>query len=451
MTKSMTEGSPLKQIIQFALPVLLGNIFQQTYNIADAAIVGRFLGANSLGAVGVSTAVQLFVLGFCTGSATGFSIPVATSYGAEDYKTMRKFLFNGAFITTIIALSVTFLTVIFCHQILTIIKTPLKIYKESYLYLVIIFAGIPFTLLYNFLSSVLRAIGDSRTPFIFLAISSLLNIVLDLTFILIFNWGVGGAACATILSQAVSGVLCIFLINKKFPILHLLPDECKIDKSKITHLIKVGLPMGLQFSSIAIGTMVMQAANNSLGTLYVSAFAVATKIKQFTIAPFDALAVSIATFMSQNNGAEKSDRICTGFKIAGGLSFLYGIISGTILHIFGREMSLIFISPNNISELNTSWLYLRYMGMFYWALGMKVVIRTGVQGLGYANITLVAGLLEMCVRTFVSYMFISSLAVKAICYADPIAWVTSLLFIAPTAYYCTKKIEKRINTSHRKK
>ncbi len=268
MTETMTTGNPLKLILRFSLPLLLGNLLQQTYNMVDAAIVGRYLGTDQLAAVGASSSVQFLVMGFCIGICVGFAIPVAQRYGAEDHKSMRAFIFQGAVLAAIAAILVTTLCAILCPAILRLLSTPSAIYQDAYDYLFVIFLGIPFSILYNYQASILRAVGDSKTPFFFLAFSTVLNIALDLLCIVVFQLGCGGAAIATITAQAISGVCCFFYIIIRYQMLHPQKEDRYMDRQKVQILLTMGLPMGLQFSITAIGSMVMQSANNSLGATY---------------------------------------------------------------------------------------------------------------------------------------------------------------------------------------
>ena len=288
MTTSMVKGSPLKLMLQFAVPLLIGNLLQQTYNIIDAAIVGQFLGTEALASVGASSSVQFLVLGFCMGSCTGFGVPVAKYFGAERYERMRNYIFNGALLTGAIAVILTTACALLCSWILHILSVPKDIYANAYQYLLIIFLGIPFTLMYNYLSSILRAVGDSRTPFFFLAFSAVLNIFLDLFCIVVVKLGCAGAAIATISAQAISGILCLIFIIKKVHIMSLNKSERIWSGKAAKELLLMGIPTGLQFSITAIGSMIMQSANNGLGSMYVSAFTAASRIKQFTLCPFDA-------------------------------------------------------------------------------------------------------------------------------------------------------------------
>ena len=440
----MTQGSPVKLMMRFALPLLLGNLFQQLYNMVDAMIVGRALGANALAGVGSTTSVQFLVIGFCLGVCSGFGIPVAQRFGAKDYPDMRRYVYHAALVTAGFALVVTLLTTILTNNILHILKIPADIYADSYSYLFIIFAGIPFTLLYNLLSSILRAIGDSRTPFIFLIISSVLNIVLDLIFILNFNMGVAGAAVATIIAQAISGIACFVLIIKRYEILWLRKEDRKFERKHLINLIAMGVPMGLQYSITAIGSMVMQAANNSLGSIYVSGFTAGMKIKQLAMCPFDALANAVSTFAGQNYGAGKSDRIRQGLKEGILIGVGYGILIGLVLVLFGRRMSMLFVSASETAVLDAAGLYLRRLGLFYWALGILNVTRMTTQGLGFSGRTIFSGVSEMIARIGVSLIFVPLFGYDAITFADQVAWVSGCLYIAPTCFHCVKLASDKI-------
>ncbi len=442
MVKSMTEGKPLPLILQFALPLLIGNLFQQTYNIVDAAIVGRYLGTEALASVGASSSVQFLVLGFCIGICCGFAIPIAQRFGAKDYRLMRVYLFHGAVLSAAAAVILTLICAVFCPQILHLLSTPENIYAGAYQYLLIIFLGIPFNLLYNLLSCVLRAVGDSRTPFIFLAIATVLNILLDLVCILGLHWGVAGAAAATITAQAVSGLLCLFYILRKVPLLHIQQEECQMDGHVTKIMFAMGVPMGLQYSITAIGSMVMQSANNSLGSVYVSAFTAAMRIKQFAMCPFDAIATGVSTFCGQNLGARKPDRIKKGIRQGVTVGVLYGLCAGLVLIFFGRSLSLLFVSKSAVDVLDASGTYLRCLGYFFWSLGILNVCRMTTQGLGFSGRAVFSGAVEMAARIFVSLAFVPVFHFGAICYADQSAWISACLYIVPVCIGCVTKISK---------
>lgn len=441
----MTEGKPLKLILRFALPLLLGNLLQQTYNIIDAAIVGRILGAGALAGVGASSSVQFLVLGFCTGTCCGFGVPIAKSFGAGDYRKMREYVFHGMMLTAVLAVAVTSVCAFFCPEILHILSTPDDIYKDAYAYLVVIFLGIPFTLLYNLLASYLRAVGDSKTPFVFLAISTGLNILLDLFCIVVLGWGCAGAAIATITAQAVSGLLCLAFIRKKIALLHLKKEDCKVQAQHVKTMLVMGVPMGLQFSITAIGSMVMQSANNGLGSIYVSGFTAGMKIKMFLMCPFDAIGTAVSVFCGQNLGAGKGARIRKGLGAGVVIGVIYGIFAGVVMIFAGRSLSLMFVNSTAVEVLDASAKYLRCMGYFFWSLGILIVCRMCTQGLGFSGRAVLSGVTEMIARIFVSVVFVGAFGYTAICFADQTAWVSATFYIVPTCFFCVKKCLQKIS------
>ena len=446
LTKNMTEGRPLGLILIFALPLLIGNLLQQGYNLVDAAIVGRFLGTGALASVGASSSVQFLVMGFCIGACCGFCVPVAQKFGARDYSSMRRYIYNSFILTAVLAVVLTVACALLCTNILEILSTPADVFQGAWVYLFILFLGIPFTLLYNLTSGIMRAIGDSKTPFIFLAISTILNVFFDLFCIVVLKWGCAGAAIATVSAQAISGFLCLFYIIRKYPVLKMQKEECHLIGDYQKTLMIMGFPMGLQFSITAIGSMVMQSANNGLGSVYVSAFTAASRLKMFAMCPFDALATAVSTFCSQNYGAKKLDRIKQGLWQGTTVGVFYGIAVGIILIFFGRELSMIFVTGGEDAVLDASGQLLHYSGYFYWALGILNVVRLCTQGLGYSGRAIFSGVVEMIARIVVSIWFVPVFGFMAICFAYQAAWVTAVMYILPTCIYCVKKIEKEFNS-----
>ncbi len=446
--KDMTMGSPLRLMVSFAIPLLLGNLFQQLYNMVDTAIVGRVLGTNALAGVGASSSVQFLVIGFCLGVCSGFGIPVSQRFGAKDYDDMRKYVYHALILTALLATVVTTLTTIFTPQILHLLNTPDNIFREAYDYLFIIFLGIPFTMLYNILSSILRAVGDSRTPFIFLVVSTVLNILMDIIFIINFGMGVKGASIATITAQAISGILCGIVIIKKFEILRIRKENKVLDRNHFLRLISMGVPMGLQFSITAIGSMVMQAANNSLGSVYVSGFTAGMKIKQLAMCPFDALSNAVATFAGQNYGAGNFKRIRKGLWEGIAMGISYGVLIGVVLYFFGRDMSMMFVEASETEVLDAAGLYLARLGMFYWSLGILNVARMTTQGLGFAGRTIFSGMMEMIARIIMALVFVPIFKYDAITWSDQAAWVSGILYILPMCLICVNKIEKKHRSSN---
>lgn len=442
MAKKMTEGRPLPLILSFAVPLLIGNLLQQTYNLIDAAIVGKILGANALASVGASSSVQFLVLGFCIGICCGFGIPVAKSFGAGNMKEMRGHIFHAMVMTVVAAVFLTVICALLCPQILHLLSTPEDIYADAYRYLLVIFLGIPFTLLYNLLSGILRAVGDSKTPFIFLAISTVLNIILDLVCILVLKWGCAGAAIATIASQAVSGILCWCYIQKKFQILLPEKEDRHIKAKGIRTMLIMGVPMGLQYSITAIGSMVMQSANNGLGSVYVSGFTAGMRLKQFCMCPFDAIATGVSVFCGQNLGAGKTERIKKGIWQGVCVGVSYGFCAGLVLIFGGRILSQIFVDGKEVAVLDAAARYLFCQGVFMWSLGILNICRMTVQGLGYSGVAVFSGVTEMIARIIVSTVFVPRYGFAAICIADPSAWLSACVYIVPVCIWSVRRCIK---------
>ncbi|MCH5291481.1 MAG: MATE family efflux transporter [Treponema sp.] len=446
MTKDMTEGSPLNHIVQFSIPLLLGNVFQQTYNMMDAAIVGKVLGTGALAAVGSSSSMTFLVLGFCFGLCSGFAIPVAQRFGARQFRDMRQYIFIALVSTAVFAIAVTAVCAALCPHILRMLATPPDIFDDAWRYLIVVFLGIPFTMLYNLLSGILRAVGDSRTPFYFLVLAALLNIALDLCFILVFHWGVAGAALATVVSQAASGLLCILLILKKFEVLHVRSEERVWSGEKFRLLLVMGIPMGLQFSITAIGSIVMQTANNRLGSVYVSAFTAGSRIKQLGISPFDAVGSAVTMFASQNYGACKMDRVKQGLKEGIALSLLVALVVCPVFIVFSRQLSLLFIPKTETVVLAAASRYVRCMGCFFWLIAFLQILRPTTQGLGFSNRAIFSGVFEMAARCTVSFAFVPLFGFSAICFADQSAWVCAVAYIFPTCVWCVRRREKELSS-----
>ncbi|MDD3796731.1 MAG: MATE family efflux transporter [Lachnospiraceae bacterium] len=441
--KSMTEGRPLPLILKFMLPLLLSNVVQQTYNLVDAMIVGRMLGASALASVGASSSVLFLVLGFCGGSCAGFSIPVAQNFGAKDYPRMRSFIYHGILLTLVLAAVITLLTSLLCPGILHILRTPEDIYPDAYRYLLIIFLGIPFTFLYNYLSSILRAVGNSRMPFLFLTVSAVLNIFLDFFCVAVLDLGCAGAAIATTASQALSGFFCLIYICKAVLIIQPKKEDRIWKKKTAFHLLGMGIPMGIQFSITAIGSMVMQSANNSLGSICVSGFTAGTKIKLFTICPFDALATALATYVGQNYGARKFDRVKKGILQGMAVGVAYGIAAGIALILFGRNLASLFLASDSVEVLDAAAQFLRCLGYFYWMLALVNICRASVQALGYPGRAVFAGVIEMIARTSFSMILVPIYGYAAICYTDQSAWVTAGTYSTIVCLWALRKMKNR--------
>jgi putative MATE family efflux protein len=443
-TKDMTTGSPLKLILGFAVPMLMGLIFQQVYSLVDTVIVGKFLGVSALAAVGATGSISFLIVGFCLGVCSGFGLPVAQSFGAKDHDSLRKYVGNSAILAAIIAIIMAVATVLLCRTILTVMQTPDDIIDLSYAYIVVIFAGIPFTVLYNILASYLRSLGDSVTPVIFLVISSCLNIGLDLLFILRFRWGVAGAAYATIFSQAVSGILCLIVIIKKYEILHLSKSDWKLEGRYVKNLLNMGLPMGFQYSITAIGSVILQASVNTLGSIAVASTTAASKISAFVVCPFDALGSTMATFGGQNVGAGKLDRLPKGVWTAGLIGSIYSIVILGVLWLWGDYLLLLFVSADETLVLAQAHQFQLISACFYIPLAYVNIVRFMIQGMGFSGFAVFAGVFEMIARTLVGLFLVPRFGFTAACFASPLAWIFADIFLIPAFYFCLHRLQKKI-------
>ena len=437
----MTSGSTMKLILGFAVPLLMGMLFQQVYSLVDTIIVGRFLGVSALAAVGATGSINFLIVGFCQGICNGFALPVAQRFGAKDYDGLRKYVGNSAVLAIIFGGAITLITVIACRPILELMQTPSDIIDLSYNYIVVIFAGIPAIMLYNILSAYLRSLGDSVTPVIFLVISAGLNIGLDLLFIVTFKWGVFGAAFATVLSQAVSGILCLILIIKKFDILHLKRDDWKLDWDYTRYLLIMGLPMGLQYSITAIGSVILQSSVNTLGSTAVASMTAGSRISMFVVCPFDALGSTMATFGGQNVGAGRLDRLGRGLRSAVTLGAIYSALILVVLIFFGRDLILLFVNASEVTVIAQAKQFLVTNAAFYLMLALVNIVRFLIQGMGFSGFAVFAGVFEMVARALVGLVFVPIFGFIAACFASPLAWILADCFLIPAFFHCRKKLQ----------
>lgn len=444
-TKDLTVGSPMKLILGFMLPLFLGMLFQQFYNMVDTAIVGQTLGINALAGVGSTGSINFLVLGFVQGVCTGFAIPVAQMFGSKDLHAMRKYVGNTIWISLIFAAVLTTSTCILCSNILTWMDTPADCFKEAYDYIFVIFLGIPVTFLYNILSGIIRSVGDSKTPLYFLIISSLLNIGLDLFMIQVLNMGVSGASWATVISQLVSGVLCLFYMIKKFDILHLNREELTINRWYIGRLCGVGIPMGLQYSITAIGSILIQTAVNGLGSTYVAAVTAGSKVSQLLCCPFDAMGSTMATYGGQNIGAGKVERVKRGLFDCSCLGVGYSVIGFLIILFLGRTIAGLFVNDPNGGDieqiLDLAQQFLITNGALYIPLAFVNIVRFLIQGMGFSQIAIFAGVFEMVGRGVVALALVPVFGFNAVCFANPVAWVLADCFLFPLFFWCYNKMK----------
>ena len=445
MTKDLTVGSPMRLILGFALPTLFGMLFQQLYNMVDAMIVGKLLGSAALAAVGSTGSINFFVIGFCMGVCSGFAIPVAQRMGAGEPSKMRRYVANAAWLSVLFAVVLTAATGLLCREILTVMRTPEDIFQNAYAYIFVIFMGIPATFLYNLLSGVIRSLGDSRTPVYFLALSSMLNIALDFILILWFRAGVAGAAIATVASQAVSGIACLFYMRKKYPVLRMTKEERRLDLHSCGVLCAMGIPMGLQYSITAIGSIVLQSSVNALGSLYVAAVAAGTKVYQLLACPFDAMGATMATYCGQNVGACRLDRLGRGIRACSLLGLSCSVIAFCAMLRFAPQCALLFLDPGETDAAALTELAAQYIliqSAFFFPLSLVNIVRFSIQGMGFSPFAILAGVLEMAARTGVGMVLVPMFGFTAACFASPAAWLCADLFLVPASMGCIAHLRR---------
>ncbi len=439
--KDLTTGSPLKLILGFAVPMLLGYLFQQFYNMVDTIIVGQCLGVTALAAVGSTGSINFMINGFCMGVCSGFAIPVAQKFGAGDYKGMRKFVATSAWLAVVFSAVMTAAVGILCMDILRWMDTPSDIIDGAYQYIFVIFMGIPVTYLYNLLAGIIRSLGDSKTPVYFLLLSSVLNIGLDLITILVLGMGVGGPAYATVIAQGFSAVLCLIYMLRHYPILKMTAEEKKFDRNMAGVLCAMGIPMGLQYSITAIGSVILQTAVNSLGSLAVAAVSTGSKISMFFCCPFDALGGTMATYAGQNVGAKKLDRVVEGVKTASLIGFAYSLAAFAVLFFAGDRLALLFMDSGETELIRQVHLFLIGNSLFYIPLTLVNVVRFAIQGLGFSTFAILAGVCEMIARALVGMFLVPEFGFLPACFASPLAWIFADLFLVPAFGHCIKKLK----------
>ncbi len=439
MTKDMTKGSVLKLIIGFAVPTCLGMLFQQFYSMVDSMIVGRVLGVNQLAGVGSTSSLNFMVVYFCIGICNGFSIPIAQMFGAKREVELRRYVGNSTWLCVIFGALITFLVSVFCRQILLILRTPEEIFEYAYVYILIIFLGLPFTFLYNFLAGIARALGDSKTPLVFLAVSSLLNIGLDFLLMVPVHMGVAGAALATVIAQGISGVICLVYMKKKFPILKMEKDEWKARISYMKKLCGIGIPMGLQYAITAIGSLVVTAVINQVGSAAVAGVTAANKIHALIVCPIESLGQTVAPYTGQNVGAGKIDRVGEGVKKASLCGFVWSAICIPLLIFFGKPMTMLFLDEVNTEVIDYAFRFMMITALGYCLLTLVNILRFAIQGMGHSGLAMTAGVLEMAARSFVGIVLAPLAGFAGICLSNVMAWIFADAFLIPAFCFCKNK------------
>ncbi|MCZ2493255.1 MATE family efflux transporter [Dellaglioa carnosa] len=441
--RSLTSGNPAKLIFMFTIPLLVGNLFQQLYSISDTLIVGQTLGVDALAAVGSTGSIQFLIIGFAQGLTAGLSIITAQRFGAKDYRGVRKSFAAGLLISLVATIVLTAVSLFFVKDILTLMKTPPEIFGDAQTFISIIFGGIFASMAFNILSNVIRALGDSRTPLYFLIFASIINVGLELLFILVFHWGVAGAGFATIIAQSCSVVFCLVYIYRKIPILHIGHHHFKeITMKNINEHLYVALPMAFQASIIAIGAIMLQSALNGLGTTAVASTTAASKIDQLSTQPMMSFGIGMATFTAQNYGAKKYSRVLDGVKKCLLMSGTFSVIASLLVILFGQQLVTLFVGNNAPKVVALSQVYFNINGSFYLLLSVLFVIRYTLQGLGQSIIPTVAGVVELLMRSFAAIFLAGAFGYAGACFANPLAWGGSCVVLIYSYVKAVKNLKR---------
>ncbi len=441
--KNMTEGEPLKLIIPFMVPLLIGNVFQQLYNIADIIIVGRTIGVDALAAVGATAPLFMMLVILTLGLSGGFSVVTGQRFGADDLDGVRRSAAMTTMLCTIFVLVMMALTVKFIDPALAAMNIPDKLYADAKAYVMIIVYGLIFMMAYNMLSNILRALGDSKTPLYFLIIATLLNIVLALVFIINFGWGVPGSALALVIAQGISGLMCVVYIAKKFPVLHLKLSDFKWDNREAWEHIRMGMPMAVQFSVLGFGMIYIQAVCNQFGTETIAGFTAAMRIEQLALQPMISFGLAMAVYTAQNFGARKFARISRGVKKCSLLSLAFSLLAAVLMYFFGQEMIAVFLDNPSPKVMEEAKEYLHLSVPFYFFLSQIFIYRNSVQGMGISMIPMLSGIVELLLRILAARYLTVDYGYTGVCYASPIAWVGSSIFLFGSYHYFLRLLARK--------
>ena len=446
MTNDMTTGSPTKLIIRFMIPLFLGNLFQQFYNIVDSIVAGRFVGVNALAAIGSTTSLMFLVTGLLNGTSSGFAILISQWFGAKDYKAMRRYLAMSIYLMVIIVAVMTVGLSVANEPLLRLMNSPDNLIGDIKSYMAVIYGGLFATGAYNTMAAVLRAVGDSKSPLYFLIISGVLNIFLDIVFVVCLGTGVVGCGYATVIAQGVSAVLCFVYILKRFPILHLKKEDFAFSGKLCKKLLELGVPMALQFSITSIGTIIVQAAINVYGATYIAGFSAGGKIQNVLAVIFISYGAAMATYVGQNCGAGKMDRVRKGVRSTQVMVIIWGFALMALVLVFGKYAVYLFVDRSETQVIQAALTYFKAIAWCYPFLGSIFIYRNALQGMGYGFVPMMGGVFELVARALIVMIVAGKASYFGVCLSDPAAWIAALIPLIPYYIYIMRKMERDDST-----
>ena len=443
MSKALTTGAPWRVLLVFVVPLFVGNVIQQLYHVADAMVVGRTLGVEALAAVGATSSFIFLLVGFAWGMTSGFAIPTAQAFGAGDARAVRRSVAAGSILTAAVSLLVTVAAPLLTGPALRLLRTPAELVPQATTFAVVTFLGTATTMFFNYLAAVLRAIGDSRTPLMFLIVACGLNIVLVLLAVVVAGLGVGGAALATVLAQATSVALTLRHIRRRVPELRVRREDWDVTRAELRHHLRLGVPMGFQASIIALGMIAVQVRLNSLGADAVAAFTTAVRVDHFAMALLNSLGIAVSMYAAQNLGARRPDRIRTGVRQALWMAAVGSAVVGAVVAVSGASLVRLFVGPGEEAVMSMAAYFLLVNGGLYVVLGGLFVLRGALQGLGYTAVPTITGLLELACRIGAAVVLGAVWGFEGVVWGNPLAWIAAMTVLVPAYVRARRALERR--------
>jgi putative MATE family efflux protein len=440
MTTALTTGRPWRVIALFCVPLLIGNVVQQLYQFVDAIVVGRQLGVDALAAVGATGSMLFLLLGFAWGLTSGFAIPTAQAFGAQDFRAVRRSVAAGTLLTGACTVLLTLGAPLLSRPLLELLQTPAELMDDAVVFAQVSFLGAGALMFFNYLSAIIRAIGDSRTPLVFLALACALNVALVILMVGPLAWGVGGAALATVVSQAVSVILCLEFVRRRMPVLHVRRDDWRVSRAELREHLRLGLPMGFQASIIAIGTLVVQVALNELGTDAVAAYTAASRVDGLAVALLQSLGLAVSMYVAQNHGGGRPDRILRGVQQANWIAVGAAIVLGALMIAFGSAIVQLFVGAGSGEVVDLAAQMLAINGATYWMLGILFVLRGALQGLGHTLIPTVTGVIELFMRVGAAVVLGAVFGFVGVAASNPLAWLGAIVVLVPAYLHARRQL-----------
>lgn len=442
-TTDLTKGNINKLLLGFAFPTLISNLFQQFYNLADTAIAGHILGDNALVAIGATSSLFSLIMTFANGLSGGFGIIIAREFGAKNESKVKSAVAHSLSINIIIGAVIFLLSLVVTKPILTAMNTPAAQFGDAYRYIIVILCTVAVPMIYNLEATILRSVGDSKTPLYFLIFASIMNIILDWVFMKNLDMGVTGAAVATVVSQLTASLLCLIVIKKNFPVLHITKSDFARDKKLTSDMLSAGMTMATMNSIFSIGSIIMQGAINALGETIIAAHLASRKLAEMFMQPLVTVGLACSTFVSQNFGAKKYDRIAKAIRYSLIYCAVWSVISFFVLWFLGAKATVLITGTGNAEVVRNTAMYLRINAPFYFVLGILFVLRFSIQSINRKIPPLISSAMELGTKIAASFVFIPMWKYTGACIAEPLSWCMGAIYLSVVFASEMKKINQK--------